>query len=242
MPSNQSTVSKLTISSYEDPKFNREIDFIELQINPDSITQSFSLDVTNDDKDCKKSSEEKSISGKPKTSEYRSSNPGNLTIDTTLDGTGLVEGIEYGDLPKYIDKLLSIVYDYNGGAHRPPYLKVEWGKVFRDSAKRSSFRGQLSSCNVTYTLFAHDGTPLRAKLSMSLVQALSQEEITKKMNNSSPDMSHVVTVRQGDKLPALCENIYGSGKYYLQVARVNGLNNLFSLYPGQQLYFPPLEK
>lgn len=241
--SNQSTVSKLTITGYEDEKFSKKVgDPIKLQINPDSISQTYSVDISNDTSSCKGGSDDKDVNGNIRNSKYIGSNPGSLNIDTTLDGTGLVEEIEYGGLPKYVDDLLSLIYDYNSEAHRPLYLKVEWGSVFRDAAKRSIFRGQLSSCTVNYTLFSHDGVPLRAKLSLSLVQALSKSDTSKMQGEKSPDMSHVITVRQGDKLPALCKDIYGSGKYYLQIARINGLNNLFNLRPGQQLYFPPLEK
>lgn len=243
MPENQSTVTKLKITGYEDDKFGKKSGSpISLQINPDSISKTFSVSYSNDSSDGKSCSSEKDAQGGIRTAGYLGSNPGSLTIEAVLDGTGLVEGIGYGELPGYVDKLLKLVYDCNGEAHRPLYLKLEWGSVFRGSTKTPSFKGQLSSCTVNYTLFSHDGIPLRAKLTLSLVEALSEDDANKLMGKKSPDMSHVITVRQGDKLPTLCEQIYGSGKYYLQVARINRLSNLFSLSPGQQLYFPPLEK
>jgi nucleoid-associated protein YgaU len=58
---------------------------------------------------------------------------------------------------------------------------------------------------------------------------------------SSPDLSHLVTVKAGDTLPLLCCNIYGSSVYYLEVARVNGLAHFRDLAPGMQLLFPPLQ-
>jgi len=40
----------------------------------------------------------------------------------------------------------------------------------------------------------------------------------------------------------MVHKIYGSFKYYLQVAKVNNLKNFRDLIPGQKLIFPPFEK
>lgn len=56
----------------------------------------------------------------------------------------------------------------------------------------------------------------------------------------SPPMTHIVTVRAGDTLPALCHRIYGDSGYYVKVAAFNNLNPLRKLKPGTQLLFPPL--
>jgi nucleoid-associated protein YgaU len=59
-------------------------------------------------------------------------------------------------------------------------------------------------------------------------------------NKTSPDLSHILTVRAGDILPLMCFDVYGSSAYYPQVARVNGLTEFRQLTPGTQLLFPPL--
>ena len=60
-------------------------------------------------------------------------------------------------------------------------------------------------------------------------------------NKSSPDLSHVVTVKAGDTLPLLCYDIYGSSNPYIKVAAVNGLTDFRDLQPGQQLMFPVMQ-
>jgi len=50
-----------------------------------------------------------------------------------------------------------------------------------------------------------------------------------------------VQVRDGDTLPLLCERIYGDSRYYMAVARFNGLRQFRALTPGMALHFPPLE-
>jgi hypothetical protein len=39
----------------------------------------------------------------------------------------------------------------------------------------------------------------------------------------------------------MCQQIYGDPRYYLQVARFNGLKNYRRLAVGQELLFPPLK-
>jgi nucleoid-associated protein YgaU len=54
-------------------------------------------------------------------------------------------------------------------------------------------------------------------------------------------MTHVRLVKEGDTLPALTREIYGDYRYYLEVARVNQLDDFRSLEPGTRLFFPPLD-
>ena len=60
--------------------------------------------------------------------------------------------------------------------------------------------------------------------------------------DQSADLTHVRLVKQGDSLPALCEQVYGNPRLVAEVARANGLDNFRALRAGMQLRFPPLEK
>ncbi|MGR9053652.1 MAG: LysM peptidoglycan-binding domain-containing protein, partial [Gammaproteobacteria bacterium] len=59
---------------------------------------------------------------------------------------------------------------------------------------------------------------------------------------SSPDLTHARMVLAGDTLPLMTERIYGTSKYYLRIAQINGLDDFRNLKPGSMLVFPPLEK
>jgi len=39
----------------------------------------------------------------------------------------------------------------------------------------------------------------------------------------------------------MCNSVYGSSGYYIEVARVNGLTAFRGLVVGSQLLFPPLQ-
>ena len=41
--------------------------------------------------------------------------------------------------------------------------------------------------------------------------------------------------------PLLCHRIYGDSRYYVDVARFNGLQAFRALAPGLTLHFPPLD-
>jgi nucleoid-associated protein YgaU len=62
----------------------------------------------------------------------------------------------------------------------------------------------------------------------------------KKKAASSPDLTHLITVKAGDTLPLLCDRIYRDSGYYMEVARINGLSSFRNLQPGTTLKFPPL--
>ena len=94
--------------------------------------------------------------------------------------------------------------------------------------------------SVQYTLFKPSGEPLRAKLTLSFVQYVSQKEESARADRKSPDLTRVVEVKAGDTLPLLCYRIYKDSSYYTQVARVNKLISFRGLKPGSRLVFPPL--
>ena len=93
---------------------------------------------------------------------------------------------------------------------------------------------------INYTLFAPGGTPLRAEVSMSFASSVTAKEEALRKNASSPDMTHIVTIKAGDTVPQLCNRIYGDGAYYLEVARINNITNFRDIKPGTTLNFPPL--
>jgi nucleoid-associated protein YgaU len=61
-------------------------------------------------------------------------------------------------------------------------------------------------------------------------------------NNSSPDLTHIRMVKDGDTLPLMSFRIYGDSKYYLEVAKANNITNFRKLTVGRKIFFPPIEK
>jgi hypothetical protein len=154
-----------------------------------------------------------------------------ISFDIVVDGTGVVDKKKVDD---HIALLKNVVYKYNGIFHEPSIVKLLWGTMV--------FYGRLTAMNTTYILFDPDGNPLRAKISLSFSQYVSPKEESKRANRSSPDLTHAVTVKDGDTLPLLCHRIYSNPGLYLQVARYNALSDFRNIAPGTLLQFPPLQK
>lgn len=162
--------------------------------------------------------------------------PGTLDFSTVFDGTGAVPIPSNLNLPPEVEDQLNvlnnIVYTYNGKQHEPNVVQILWGRL--------AFYGRLTTFNIDYTLFRPSGAPLRAKATMSFQGYKNPLEAALEANMSSPDLSHAVVIRDGDTLPLLCHRIYGDSRYYVHVARFNGLHAFRALKPGLTLHFPPL--
>lgn len=160
-----------------------------------------------------------------------------VSFDLVFDATGVIPPPNGGAFPadgvaSLVERFKDLTVTLHGEQHRPNILKLKWATL--------QFECVLSKLNVVYTLFRPDGTPLRAKLSVSFRSRASEKALNEAAKRASPDLSHLVTVVAGDTLPALCERIYGSSRYYLGVAAFNHLAEVRRLRPGAQLLFPPL--
>ena len=165
-----------------------------------------------------------------------------VSFTLVLDGTGVVPSGSGGGasarstpvgVKTHLAQLNKVVYQYVGTRHEPPHVRLLWGSLI--------FFGRLESMSTQFTLFMPSGEPLRAKVDLGFVGAMSKRESELVSNRSSPDLSHRVLVREGDTLPLLCDRIYGDPGYYLDVAAFNKLPDFRRLEPGRQLHFPPLE-
>jgi hypothetical protein len=231
MPDNSKKLAKLIIHSYDKNDFKKENEdrLFTTPINPESFTKNYKVEL-----DTARGQGQASTNP-----QYKSSAPKELKIDFTLDGTKTLEGYvdEYNKLSvhKQLKKLLSCVYDVVPETHRPPFLRVQWGSEI-------DFNCVLGTLDINHTLFNPDGSPLRVKVSMSFTQYVSPEERAKSNETKSPDLTHYRKVKQGDRLDLLTYNVYNDTKYFLQVAKVNGLTSSRKLNAGFQLYLPPLDK
>lgn len=182
---------------------------------------------------------------------YNDSPPVNLSFEFLFDGTGVVpKPSELSDIPLIgaiasalskpepfvvmdeIKKFNKLVYTYAGGEHRPRSLLLVWGTLV--------FPCVLSSVEYRYTLFKPDGTPLRAVAACSFCESVPDAERVRKENATSPDLTHLRDVRDGDTLPMLAYDIYGKPELYLEVARANKLINFRRLRAASRVAFPPV--
>lgn len=163
---------------------------------------------------------------------YVATRPRSFSIEFTLDGTGVnTNGVK---IPVTAQVLLfrTATTVIVSKKHRPPYLLVQYG-TFISSCN-------ITSSDITYTMFDMLGLPIRAKVTANFVERTPSTLGAILSMLSSPDLTHKVIVKEGDILPLLTYNIYNNQTYYLQVAKVNKLKNFRKLKAGTTLVFPPI--
>jgi len=220
------TLKKLVIEAFDNPKFEGDaIGAFTTMINPEKYAMVYKPEYTEEQG-------EGTSGSQPKFSKIP---PQQLNLDILFDSTGIIDGEEYknGIIDK-IEEFKDIVFEYKGDEHKPNYLKVSWGALL--------FKGILVDMSIEFRLFAPDGTPIRANAKLSLKGTIDDDLRVAKENNQSPDLTHYRKVKAGDTLPLMCYKIYGDSKYYLEVAKVNNIAAFRRLTPGQELFFPPLQK
>ncbi|NQU87674.1 MAG: LysM peptidoglycan-binding domain-containing protein [Mariniphaga sp.] len=232
-------LAKLKITAYSDEKFKSKVGDGEFKVhlNPDSYSLKYKIEQTKEQAQGTSSSEIKFNKIPPKdldlefvfdrsgvVPDYSSSGSDN-TKTFKDEGSGIIDDIE---------KFKKIVFDYNGDQHKPNYLIIFWGALL--------FKGCLVEMDITFKLFKPDGTPLRASIKAKFKGFVEDNLRVAMENRSSPDLTHVRTVLEGDTLPLMAFRIYGDPKYYLQVAKANKIINFRRLKAGQQIYFPPIQK
>ncbi len=145
-----------------------------------------------------------------------------------------IAGSEEYDIFADIEKFKKVVYNYYGETHSPNKVQLLWGTLF--------FEGVLTSVSFNFKLFKPDGTPIRVVASASFTGSIADDLRVAMEKSSSPDLTHLREVKLGDTLPLMSYKIYGDSSYYMEIARVNNLNNFRDLIPGTKLKFPPIEK
>jgi len=217
-------LEKLLVRAYSAPDYAQSslLDSFEAYVNPDEITLAYEMEYD--------SAQGSGTTGSRM--DFKKVKPGDMSLAFFLDGTG-ANGVKI-DVQAQVEKFQAVT-GYNGDIHRPNYLLIAWGTL---QIKRCV----LKSASIAYKLFKADGSPLRATISATFVDALEDQTRVALAQDSSPDLTHVRVLRAGESLAGLCQQIYGDAGLYLKVARANRLDGLRHLPAGTRVRFPPLQK
>ena len=224
-------LQKMVIRGFKDVCFEKPTgDSYTVLINPETYVLNYEIKTNKD-----------TAPGEHKTiAPHVNSQPQTMEFEFLFDGTGaLVSPISadaFSDMPvnEQIDLFKKTVLDINGETHQPPYVKLFWGTL--------AFSGRVEKIQLVHKLFKADGTPLRVIAKTSFVEVADPLFTSKETKLSSPDLTHIRTVKAGDTLPLMCYDIYGDSTLYREVARINKMINLRNLTAGQKIVFPPIEK
>jgi len=215
-------LEKLLIQAYAEPDYvgSPAAEF-RVSFNPEEYVQVYDVEYER--------SQGEGTTGSPLV--FRKVKPQEFTLRLLFDGTGTA-----GESAAVYDRIQEFfqVVGYDGELHRPRFLKLIWGRL--------ESRCVLIKAEITYKMFRPDGSPLRAVMNATFSENVDDTTRVAEAGDSSPDLTHVRTVKDGDSLPLLCHAIYGDMSLYAAVAEANGLDHFRELTPGARLVFPPLEK
>jgi hypothetical protein len=147
-----------------------------------------------------------------------------------------------GDVTTVTDKLFQLMEPDTSlgtpGPGRPPHFTLSWGTF-------QSFDAVCKQLSVTFLLFRADGTPTRAKATLSLMQVHKDVRSgggtpaasTNPTSRATHDQrSHVV--REGDSLPSIAFAQLGDPTLWREIAEANGIDDPLRLRAGQTLTIP----
>ena len=122
--------------------------------------------------------------------------------------------------------------DIDSDLHAPPLLIVSWSSL--------QFRCVLARASQKFIMFADDGTPVRARLTVTFDEVIDPEQEAKKVNRQTADYSKVHIVNQGENLSMLAASLYHNPQLWRPIAIANGLDDPHTLFTGQSLRIPSL--
>lgn len=113
--------------------------------------------------------------------------------------------------------------------HRPPLCEVWWGQI-------RLIEGPLTGLTQSFTRFLADGTPVRAQLGLTFMDA----SMTESGELFSNDVQKTYTVRLGDTLQSISADEYGDPALWRTIAEANDIDDPRRLTPGTVLAIPAI--
>lgn len=163
--------------------------------------------------------------------QFSRGNARTLSLELLLDTYTFDRG---KDLRKeYIARLERLI-DIDGDLHAPPPCKVLWSSL--------EFIGVLESLRKRYVFFSDDGTPVRARVTLSFKEYVPVEIQQRATPLSSPDKTKTRVVKQGDSIWHMSAQAYGSPDHWRLIAQANKIDNPQVLEIGREIVIPPLSE
>lgn len=156
--------------------------------------------------------------------EYTAGSPRELSMKLDFDTTGGLnsESATPEDVRKHTDPILKLAW-IEEGKKEPPTVEFQWGSA------KFMFVGVLKQANVTFTKFAPDGTPVRANLTVSLVEAPNEPELLS--GGGSVGSIEIFEAPQNSSVHSFCPN----PEDWRATADANNVNNPRQVPAGQAM-------
>jgi nucleoid-associated protein YgaU len=151
-----------------------------------------------------------------------------LLVDTTEQNAA---GGPPTDVRRLVGEVTALM-DIDPGLHAPPPVIFAWGQF--------TFTCVVQKVSQNYVLFHADGTPLRARLKVTLSEYRNVELEAKEIKRQTVDYTKTHVVTQGDTLALLAYREYADATAWRAIAVRNGIADPRSLAVGATLSIPRL--
>lgn len=164
-----------------------------------------------------------------------------VSLSLTLDSTTPNE--KGPTVQQQVSRLMSLLRtsvkvpgtDKTRASVRPAWVELHWGRF------DVPFRAVVRSLQVRYTYFSADGTPLRARVDLGLVQ-YDDEVVQHRQNPTSytPAPHSVHRLLPGETLDRVAAHEYGDPTRWRLIADANRIDDPLNLPTGASLVVPEL--
>jgi hypothetical protein len=169
------------------------------------------------------------------TPQFSGTNAMTLTTQLFFDDFASMQG----DVTPKITTLLSWTKPTQSSLDKqrpcPPMVSFRWG----GNTQLDHFSGYLKSVAVNYTIFRKDGTPVQAKVDITIegkAETIGGQNPTSHSINSR----RVQTTVEGDTLQSVAYRELGKAAYWRAIAELNGIDDPQQVPAGTVLLIPTL--
>jgi LysM repeat protein len=141
------------------------------------------------------------------------------------------DSLDKRDVRELTGRVTSLL-DIDKDLHAPPVLRVQWGSL--------DFYCVLVRASQKFQMFADDGRPVRARVSVTFNRVIDPEREAKEVNRQTADFTKVHAVVEGETLSGIAARYYDDARLWRCVALANALPDPRLITAGQALRIPAL--
>jgi hypothetical protein len=158
-----------------------------------------------------------------------------LTLNLFYDVTEPINDKPVNDVRKETNKLVALSR-IERDLGQPPVVELSWGEAPMGSD--FPFTGVVSSLSQTFILFTHEGTPVRANVSVTFTEFLHAEM---DLRETDPELT-THRIKRGDSLSGVAASVYRDPRQWRVIADANRIDDPRGIEKaiGQILTIPDL--
>lgn len=159
-----------------------------------------------------------------------------LTLELFYDVTEPLDGKPIDDVRVKTNEVVALTR-IKRDMERPPVLSISWGDGSQDGLN-FPFVGVITSLTQNFTLFSSAGKPLRATLSIKVLEFLDWK---KDELETDPEFTTRL-VKRGDSLGSIAHEVYRDPARWRVIAEANQIDDPRHLTIGLRLAIPKISR